>query len=113
MSRMRPKRTSGTAKTNEPAKTPRSARRLLCTGLKMEDLAGELASSEENRTSQHRCFVCRRQDGDMPLTIVDKGDGESSFADGRLQIEHVEREVDGLVFSFPLCLECAVLLNLA
>jgi hypothetical protein len=76
-------------------------------------------NSDDPRTVP--CYICRREDGQHSLwsdeNDMEQSEGGLETEVGRMnvvpiQVSMFRREVSGVVFYYPLCVECVVLLGL-
>lgn len=84
-----------------------------CTGLSLDDAAGDWQLMEAGVQVQKQCYVCKRQEGGNPATIRwREGEEEQSIVDVPFPLYEIERKRKDSIWHFRLCHECAILLDL-
>jgi len=88
---------------------------IICTGKTEKELVEELENIEQRQASiPKKCYLCHRQEGETSV-CVDSGTDveEEMFILNKIVLRSVTREFasEGLIFSFEICSDCAILLN--
>ena len=84
----------------------------ILTGLTEATLKEDQHLAEAGFKVAQHCYVCKRQEGQNSV-CYDKADGEMITTTIELNIlsRCIERSDGRFTFEYPLCFECAVLLN--
>ena len=72
-----------------------------CTGLAEGEDICDIEEIEQ-------CYLCKRSTGDKSIAVLNCGRVTSP----EITLKVFDRNVDGMGFSFPLCQECIILLDL-
>lgn len=85
--------------------------RIICTGQDKATFASDMKIAELARTgAPHRCYICKRAEGSESIALLPERE-ETPISTPKLRFDIIEREVAGLVFEFPVCHECEILMG--